>query len=469
MKKNIYIIFIALISILILNSSCKKIKGFSKGNLTFSIDTLVFDTVFTTIGSTTQLFKIYNEDSKTVTIDQIELMGGTDSPFRINIDGIPGKLFSSVKLEGKDSLFAFVEVTLKVNNQTNPMVIKDSIRFRTNGKDQYLQLRVWGQDMYYHYSRLTEGNQLLDLNEGIWPNDKPHLIYGAAFIDEGKTLSIQAGTKVYFHKNALLYNYKGTLNVNGALNNEVIFQGDRLESDYEDVSGQFYGIYLDHALPSSINYAIIKNGTTGIHLFENNTSNTNQYTLRLTNTKIFNNTNNGVLIYSGASVYADNCVISKNGGFGLLVLLSGDFNINHCNILGYNSSSKNQAVGITNHFIIDNQMHVGSIHQGIIRNSVIYGNQTSEIAFDTIGNTPGVTLNFDIQRCLIKKEIVGTDSYYTNGNLWNIDPLFNNITNNKYTFTNSSPLNGSADILYPTLSGLTIEGITINPPNIGAY
>lgn len=468
MKKYIYIFYFSVTALLFFTTGCKKFQGISKGNLSFSADTIVFDTVFTTIGSSTKQFKIYNKESKTVKIDQIELMGGSNSPFRLNVDGASGKTFSSVKLEGKDSLFVFLEVTLKVNNQSNPMVIQDSIRFRTNGKDQYIQLAVWGQDIYYHYSRLTAKNQLLDLNEGTWANDKPHLIYGAAFIDEGKTLNIQAGTKIYLHKNAMLYNYKGTLNINGEKDKEVLIQSDRLESEYKDVAGQYYGIYFDSARPSIINYAIIKNGTTGIHVFSNNESNTTNYTVEVTNTQIYNNLNNGILIYSGGSVFAENCVISKNGSFGLLVLLSGNFNFNHCSILGYNSDSKNQAVGIINHFNIAGVTNVGSIHQGVIKNSVIYGNLPSEIAFDTI-NISGVTLNFDIQRCVIKKENPGTDAFYTNGNIWNKDPLFNNVSNRQFTFISSSPLKGSADANFPTLSGKTIEGLVVNPPNIGAY
>ena len=78
---------------------------------------------------------------------------------------------------------------------------------------------------------------------------------------KNKTLTILAGTKVHLHKNSLLYVYKSTLNVNGQLGNEVEFLGDRLESYYDDVSGQYYGIYFHEAHPSTIDYAIIRNGT----------------------------------------------------------------------------------------------------------------------------------------------------------------------------------------------------------------
>ncbi len=466
-KKYPFVIFLIISSLAFFNSGCKKINGLSKGNLSFSADTLVFDTVFTTIGSTTKQFKIYNKANKTVSVDEIELMGGVNSPFRINLDGSAGTSFSNLKIAGGDSLFAFIDVTLQVNNQTNPLVIQDSIRFRTNGVDQYVQLVVWGQDMYYHYSYLGPGTPVLDLNEGIWPNDKPHVIYGAAFVDSAKALTIQAGTKIYMHKDALLYVYKGTLDIQGTLNNEVTIQGDRLEADYDDVSGQYYGVYFDHAKPSTINYAIIKNGTTGIHLYDNNDANLpTDYTLTVTNTKIFNHDNNGIFIYTGAKVKAENCVVSKNGAFALLTLVGGTFDFNHCDLLGYNSQSQNQAVGVVNHFVVDGVENLGSIN-GKIYNSVIWGSLTSEIGFDTTV-IPGVNLQFDIKKCLIKKETPGTDSFY-HSITWNSAPQFDDVSLYKYTFPNTSPLFGTADPGFPTTSGSTIMGTVINPPNIGAY
>jgi hypothetical protein len=147
--------YFSLLALLVLSgnltTSCKKKGLLSKENLSFSKDTVVFDTVFTTIGSTTQQFKIYNRENRTVRIDEIELMGGTNSPFRINVDGISGTYLKDFELEGKDSLFAFVEVTLGINSQSLPLIVEDSIRFRTNGKDQYVKLAVWGQDAYFHY------------------------------------------------------------------------------------------------------------------------------------------------------------------------------------------------------------------------------------------------------------------------------------------------------------------------------
>ncbi len=459
-KSISYLIFILVCGLSIV--SCKKVNLLSNKNLEFSVDTLVFDTVFTTIGSTTKQFKIYNKENKTVKIDEIELVGGENSPFRMNVDGLMGTKLTNLKLEGKDSLFVFVEVTLDINNQNLPMVVEDSIRFRTNGKDQYVKLAVWGQDFYYHYSNFQA--EIYDLNEGTWPNDKPHVIYGAAIVDSAKTLNIQAGTQIHLHKNALFYVYKSTLNVQGTLGNEVVFQGDRLEQDYQDVSGQYYGIYFQEARPSTIDYAIIKNGTSGVHLYSEDASNSG-YTLTMTNTIIQNQARYGVFIYSGAKVKAENCIISKNGTHALLVLEGGDFNFNHCDLLGYGSSTS-PAVGLSN-FYNDYQTsttNVGSINEGVLYNCVVTGNLATEIAMDTI-QMAGVNLNFDFRNCLMKSEIIQTDAFYQSI-LWNNDPLFTDPLTYDFSFSINSILNGNG---FATSVVTDIFGNPRNnPPDIGA-
>ena len=444
-------------------SSCNKQVLLSKSNLNFSTDTLVFDTVFTTVGSTTKSFKLYNPDQRSVQIEEIELMGGANSVFRINVDGAAGPKHEDLILEAKDSLFVFVEVTLQANNSTNPLIIEDSIRFRTNGKDQYVKLAAWGQDAYFHYSNFQLDS--LDFNEGVWPNDKPHVIYGAAIVDSAKTLTIQAGTKVYLHKNALLYVYKGSLQIEGQLGNEVVFQGDRLEQDYQDVSGQYYGIYLHQALPSSINYAILKNGTSGVHLYSEDPSN-NSYTLDIQNTQIFNQARYGIFIFAGAKVKAENCLISHNGTHALLVLQGGDFNFNHCNLLGYGAST-NPAVGISNYYndYNLNQTLVSSIEEGVLKNCVVYGNLDTEIAMDTI-QMAGVQLNFDFDYSVFKSETTYTDSFYGSNLFWNLAPLFTNTAERDFHFTASSSLSnkGISSAVFTDILG---QGRS-NPPDIGA-
>lgn len=437
-------------------SSCGKSVLLSKNHLSFSKDTVVFDTVFTTIGSTTQQFKIYNKDSKTVNIDEIELMGGTTSKFFMNVDGMKGTKMEDITIEGGDSLFVFVEVTLDPNGTNLPLVIEDSIRFQTNGKDQFVKLAVWGQDAYFHYK---------DLNEGTWPTDKPHVIYGYAAVDSAKTLDILAGTHIYMHKNAILYVYKSTLNIQGTLGNEVIIEGDRLEQDYQNVSGQFYGIYFQQARPCTIDYAIIKNGTSGVHLYDEDPTNSG-YTLTMTNTIIKNQARYGVFIFAGAKVKAENCIIAKNGTHALFVLQGGDFNFNHCDLLGYGSST-NPAVGISNYYTDykAGQTNVSSINEGKLYNCVVTGNLNTEFAMDTI-QMSGVVLNFDVKNTLLRSEEIYTDSFYDASVIWNGAPAFTNPNEFDFTFGSTSELEGNG--ITTTVVTDILGNPRNNPPDIGA-
>lgn len=437
-------------------SSCGKHVILSKNNLSFSKDTVVFDTVFTTIGSTTQQFKIYNKDSKTIKIDEIELMGGTNSKFSMNVDGLQGTQIEDLYIEGGDSLFVFVEVTLDPNGTNLPMIIEDSIRFKSNEKNQYVKLAAWGQDAYFHYK---------DLNEGIWPNDKPHVVYGYAAVDSAKTLNIQAGTHIYMHKNAILYVYKSTLNIQGTLGNEVIIEGDRLEQDYQNVSGQFYGIYFQQARPSTIDYAIIKNGTSGVHLYDEDPTNSG-YTLTMTNTIIKNQARYGVFIFAGAKVKAENCIVAKNGTHALFVLQGGDFNFNHCDLLGYGSST-NPAVGISNYYTdyTAGQTNVSSINEGKLYNCVVTGNLTTEFAMDTI-QMSGVVLNFDFKNTLLRSEEVYTDSFYDASVIWNGNALFTNPTEFDFTFGSNSDLQETG--VNTSVVTDILGNPRNNPPDIGA-
>ena len=108
----------------------------SSAVLEFSNDSILFDTVFTTVGSTTQILKLYNRNSDRISISRIELEGGSLSPYRINVDGIPGYVHSDIEIAGDDSLYIFVEVTLDPSNTNLPFVVEDRILFQTNGNNQ---------------------------------------------------------------------------------------------------------------------------------------------------------------------------------------------------------------------------------------------------------------------------------------------------------------------------------------------
>ena len=461
MKNRLFLISCLLFLLLTvgLTSSCKKSSGLSKANVTFSVDTLLFDTVFTTLGSATQQFKIYNPDSKTVIVQEVELMGGKSSPFRVNLDGVSGTKFENLSIEGKDSLYAFVDVKLNVNNQSLPLVVEDSIRFRTNGKDYYLNLVVWGQDAYFHNNEVIQ--------ENLWKSDKPHVIFGTVAVDSAKTLTIEAGSKVHLHKNGMLMVYKSSLHVNGTKDKPVIFEGDRLEEFYKNVSGQYYGIYFHQAQESTINYAEIRNGTAGIHVYSHDPAN-QQATLTLTNSIIENNASYGVFLFANPVLKMENCILANNEKYGLFVLQGATYYINQCHILDYGRDENSAALVLKNNYYnpTDKNTYLSNM-EGTINNSVIYGAKDLELLIDTIQDV-NVKINLSFNSCLIKWKDENNGSNFKNI-LWNLNPYFKDPINFDYHFESNSPLNGGGD---PSLTNaFDIEGNprSLTTPDIGAY
>ena len=95
--------------------------------LAFSTDTVAFDTIFTTIGTSTRSFRVYNPNKKSLNISTIKLADAEHSGFHINVDGMSGDYFTDVEIRGKDSLYVFVEANIDPTNQDNPLFIVDSI------------------------------------------------------------------------------------------------------------------------------------------------------------------------------------------------------------------------------------------------------------------------------------------------------------------------------------------------------
>lgn len=459
MKNLFQILIFTILSVFSL--SCKKNINYSKSNLTFSSDTVLFDTIFTTIGSTTKRFRIYNNDNSKLKIEEIQLMGGVNSPFRINIDGESGVFFTDIEINKKDSMFAFVEVTLEVNSVSNPLVISDSIRFKTNGTNQYVNLDVWGQDAYFHANEIVG-----DFDP--WLNDKPHVIYGTAAVgfpgvDSNLTLTIPAGTQIYGHKNATLFVYKSTLLVQGQLNNEVVFQGDRLESFYDDISGQWRGIWLSQAKNCDIDYAVIKNGAIGLQV--DTTSGTN--TLTLKNSIIDNNDFYNLFLVAGPTVSVENSVFGGAGIISAFCFAGGNATFTNCNFTNYWTGSRGgPSFAIKNWF----EGQGGAIYEKDVTvnmfNSVAYGNIQNEFVIDSLANGSAV-FDVNLSFCLLKREEIYNYSYLSDI-IWNQDPLFIDTQLKDFHVETGSPLIDAGSSLTSTV--LSIDGNSRGgTPDIGAY
>lgn len=196
--------------------SCEDDKYLSSANakLRFSVDTVMFDTIFTTVGSTTQHLKIYNPYDQKVLISSIKLAKGATSNFRLNINGKSANEVKNMEIAPLDSMYIFVEVTVDPSGQDLPLVVKDSIEFVTNDNHQDVDLVAWGQDFKLIKGKIPKNS--------VWTSEKPYLVYTDSYVDSTSTLSIQAGTKVYFHKEAGLH-VEGKVLAKGTVENPIFF------------------------------------------------------------------------------------------------------------------------------------------------------------------------------------------------------------------------------------------------------
>lgn len=440
-------------------TSCKKDIPFTQDHLDFSRDTVLFDTVFTTVGSTTKRLKVYNYNNQPINVEVIELMGGANSPFRINVDGVPSDYLTNVEIPANDSIYVFIEVTLEVNNVNNPLVISDSIRFRTNGLDQYVNLDVWGQDAYFHVNEVVEGT---------WSADKPHVLYGIVAcgypgIDSNKCLTIEAGAQIHGHKNSQLIIYKSCLDIQGALGNEVVFQGDRLEPFYDDVSGQWWGIRMIEANASTINYTIIKNGSVGLQVDSTQTAGV---TLDLQNTIISNHDFFALNCNAGPHIVASNSIIGDAGLLGAYLFAGGEYHFTNCNFVNYWAGSRGgPALAVDNNWEYEGVTYVRDVVNSEFNNCVVYGTLEDEFELDSL---PTGTFQVTFRHNYLKRTNPYTYPDFIN-TIWSGNPLFYDTAERDFHLDASSPLRdwGTSAVIFPSSD---IEGVIRDAnPDVGCY
>ena len=119
--------------------------------LQFSNDTIVFDTVFTTVGTITKTLKVYNRNDNPITISSIVLANANSrGVYRLNIDGISGTSARDIKIAANDSIFIFVEATINPVDGNLPFLVTDSLLFFTNNKTQDVDLVAYGQNANFY-------------------------------------------------------------------------------------------------------------------------------------------------------------------------------------------------------------------------------------------------------------------------------------------------------------------------------
>ena len=372
--------------------------------LSFSVDTLSFDTVLTTVNSPVLSFMIYNKNAKPLLISSIQLAEGTNSDFQMNVDGNAGSTFQNVEILANDSLFVFVNVTPKENGQYTPTLFNDYVVFETNGVQQKVVLEAYGQDVYTWRGVIISVDSVLD-------NKKPYLIYDSLVIGKDATVEIGEGTIFYMYNNAQLI-VNGTIKVKGTIENPVVFRGSRtdymLTIPYDLIPGQWGGIrFSGDSYGNEMENVRIRNGKYGMNL---EVSDPVQSKLSMKNVILTNAS--GTLFQSiNCNIAAENCEFS-NSKDALLYIVGGSCRFTHCTIVNYypfNKEkgwllSKHETVVLTDAWQSDStsiSQHLPVNSAGFF-NSIIWGSDySSGSAIQITTNSQGSDIPYLFQNCLV--------------------------------------------------------------------
>lgn len=417
------IIFLLLATVFIMACRKDNIDTSSGISLRFSTDTVTFDTVFTDVGSITKRLKVFNPSKDRIRISDIRLAGGDNSNYRINVDGINDTQVSDVEILGEDSIYVFVEVTVDPNDLNNPLIVRDSIFFNTNGNSQNVKLIAWGQDAYVHSPNEEDflifadqdGNPVdtfyfhaVTENER-WDNVKPHLVYGTVIVLNGATLTIDPGTNVHLASNSnILVEQNGSLQALGTVDNPINICGDRLDEFYKDLPGQWGRIWLTQdSRNNRFQHTHIKNGTTGIYLgglgllSDGLDLNANP-DLFMENTIVTNMIRHGLLLQS-AEATIQNSEVSDCGENNVWMYIGGDYKFTHCTMANYFGSRQTPMLRMSNFVDIEeNNVVVETFMKDLnatFENSIIYGSNQNEMIHEI---NPAASFDYYFDNCLMK-------------------------------------------------------------------
>lgn len=453
---------IFILSLLLIFSSCKKDSFITSpdARVTITTDTLKYDTVFVTAGSTYRTFKIINDNDQKLLLSSVKLMGGAASVYKINVDGVSGTVFNNIELNANDSIIVFAQVNINPTATNLPFILRDSIEVSYNGKKKLVQLEAWGQNAHFFRNKIIAANE-------TWNNDLPYVILGSLLINPNQTLTINKGCRIFVHADAPII-VDGSLQVNGLKDtiDRVYFRGDRLDDPYKDYPASWPGIFFRTTSKDNVfNYTTIKNAYQAIGIQDPSTNANPKLVL---NESVIDNAYDAGIIALNSSIRAKNCLIS-NCGKNLVLAKGGDYQFTHCTVVTYASSFINHKDPVLT--VSNFANNVSTNLNATFRNCIFWGeNGIVKDEVEVIKNG-ATTFNVNFDYVLWKVETAPLN-ITSNQVINNQTPLFDSINTSKnyYSFRLQT---GSPAINKGVNAGITndIEGKTrpVGLPDLGCF
>ncbi len=462
------LIFIIAVIVFACAPACEKPRIFvEEGMLEFDQDTVKFDSIFTTFQAPTERLIVYNNTDKNINVSRVWLAAGNSSEFQLIVDGILSDDVGDTPLAKGDSMHVFVTFRSALKD----MYVEEYINFQIGDTKQQVLIRAKVIDAYLikTLGRDTLGNQVILGNTVItkdttFATDKFIVIDGPLIVDEGATLTLAAGTSIYFTPSKLddnsagsfefearlfsmIYVGNGSLKIQGTAMDPVVMQGSRFDSLYMENPAQWRGLWFSkESHDNEITHALIKNGLIGLRV--DSTAFNGQPKLKMRFTEIRNMGAYGIWglgfdpngLGNAPLIEAENCLIHNCGERTALLSGGGHYEFYNCTFGNY--------FGRTPTLFAQNYLY-DPVQDAIIAqydlkahffNSVFWGSNEEELSLEDYG------LSFDVRfdHCLVRTStdpdrVYDYSPYFFDTNQ-NADPLFNEPRAFDYRPQENSPV-----------------------------
>jgi putative lipoprotein len=329
-------------------------------NISFSHDTVRFDSVFSAEVSPTQLLRIYNKSSLPVRLERITLQGGEKSPFSLLVDGAATYEKTNLRIDAHDSLTLVIRLR-PPQQGGNSFLLSDEIEVAiTNQAKKHLSLEAWGlphKDI--HGSTIDQDTE--------WSNASALIITKPVVVAKGATLRILPGTSLYFRPNASL-TVHGKLLVEGTIERRVLFAGTRLDSAYKYTPGQWQGLLLmPESGPHIIRNATFRSAVTAIRTDSPTASTT------LENV-IISGCSRDAIALRNTKLQLSGCILAQNSG-SAISLRGAQVSMDFCTLTGDTRFGQARRASL---ILLDTPPE-GSENMLSVVNSIIWGAYSDEV------------------------------------------------------------------------------------------
>lgn len=424
----------------LLLSSCidDSITTDSAAQPTFSTSELIIAPLLSSQRSSTYKLMVYNKGNKGISIDNIAVAGNDDGYYRFNVDGHAGTHFSDVEIRGGDSIYVFIEAVAPEKGTLGSCFLN----FTTAGQTRTVSITASVIEATILKSPVLTASE-------TWSGN--YYIDGTASVSQGATLTLEAGTNLYFTDGSTLA-VDGSLVAAGTPDAPVVLQGDRFDDivpdvSYEIVGGQWKGIELGEGATADLSFTSAINAEDILLMDEGSEA-------TLFNTRL-HNASGTVLSVNGATVNAVGCEIT-DAASNVMRLQNARASFIHCTV--------------SNHYVmvypIEPMIWFEGDNSFEAANSIIYG-LSAEVNDYRMENRPVY-----FRHCLFKSSGTDDDNFFDC--IWNTDPQLS-VARNDYVLDyrpqEESPVLRAADpTLTPASWTIDFYGTGIaSPAPLGCY